>query len=631
MLTLSLSTLRERWPLFVGAVMTVALGVALVQAALLVMAATGRGWVPPGVTEEEALRINEGYVGAATLLGMTVPLAAFLAVFIVGSTFAFTVAQRSRDLALLSVLGANRRQLRRLLLCEALFLGVFGTLVGVVLAFPATLAQSAVLHGFGFLPDGFEAPFGPWVLGASVPIGVGVAVLGVLSASRGAARVQPLDALRDTGSAARVMTPGRWVTGLLCAAATAGFIALTRSGDLLVALGMSLLISMTGSVALSRLSPLLVPLVGRLFVLPGSTLAELARANLRDGVRRSASTAAPLIVLVALVLGIDGSLGSLAKLTGVEQERSVRADLVVDSTGAQSARLAALPGVAVAAPQSLLPVSITALSAESPDDPPRPQTYDQLVFAVDPVTYLETHVAQPRSGDLAALTGPTVAGGSAVWGDRLVGETVTLRHNGQETTLRFVARLPETLALGEEFLVSRDAVPADLLATSPTQTFLRLTPGTDPATVRSAIAAGDLGTVRTVAEWAGAAAKAQQGGNLVIMAVLMGLSGLYAAIAAVNAVVIAGAERRAEFAVLRLSGLTRRQVTTAALIESTVVTVVGLLLGALVAAGALIGVAGGTGGVVAVPWGLFGVLSAGALVVTAVACALTTWKVSSTS
>ncbi|KOV87256.1 hypothetical protein ADL03_07220 [Nocardia sp. NRRL S-836] len=626
---MSLSTLRERWPLFIGALVTVALGVALVQGALLVLAATGTGWVPPGVTEEEAHQIREGYVGAATLLGLAVPLATFLAVFIVGSTFAFTVAQRGRDLALLSVLGANRRQLRRLLLCEALVLGAAGTAIGIVLSFPAVAAQSAVLTAFGFLPDGFEAPFGPWVLWASVPIGVGVAVLGVLSASRRAARVQPLDALRDTGSAARVMTAGRWVTGLLNAAMTVVLILLARSGDLLIALTTSLLISMTGSVALSRLSPLVVPLTGRLFVLPGSTLGELARANLRDGVRRSASTAAPLIVLVALVLGIDGSLGSLALLTGVEQERSVRADLVVDSTGAQAARLASVPGIAVAAPQTLLPVRILVQNLAKADEPPVPETYDKQVFAIDPTTYLRTHVTQPRSGSLERLTGLTIAGGPAVAGERLAGDTVTMRYNDQHTPLQLVARMPETLALGEEFLVSRDAVPADLLTTSPTQTFVQVTPGTDPGTVRAAITSAGLGEVRTVAEWAGAAAKAQQSGNIAIMSVLMGLSGLYAAIAAVNAVVIAGAERRAEFAVLRLSGLTRRQVVTAALIESTAVTVIGLLLGALVAACALIGVAGGTQGVVAVPWGLFGMLSAGALVVTGVACAATTWKVSS--
>ncbi|MFA1545048.1 hypothetical protein [Actinomadura chokoriensis] len=56
------------------------------------------------------------------------------------------------------------------------------------------------------------------------------------------------------------------------------------------------------------------------------------------------------------------------------------------------------------------------------------------------------------------------------------------------------------------------------------------------------------------------------------MAVLMGLSGLYAAVAAVNAVVIAGAERGTESAVARVTGLSRAQVVRMALIESAAVT-----------------------------------------------------------
>lgn len=632
MLTLSFSTFRERWPLFSGAVLTVALGVALVQSALLVMAATGRGWVPPGVTDEQAHQIREGYVGAATLLGMTVPLAAFLAVFIVGSTFAFTVAQRSRDLALLRVLGANRAQLRLLLTAEALLLGVFGTALGILAGIPATQAQSTVLHAFGFLPDGFEAPFGLWVLWASVPVGVGVALLGVLAASRRASRVQPIEALRDTGNAAKVMTLSRWLVGLASLGMTVLLILVARSGDLLIALTTSLLISMTGSVALSRLSPLLVPLAGRSFgfLLRGTTLGELAEANLRDGVRRSASTAAPLIVLVALVLGIDGSLGSLSLLTGVEQERSINASLVVSSTGPQP-RLAAIPGVAVAAPQTLVPVQVTAPVIKDRTKPARPQTYKDRIYAVDPATYRSTHVTKPVRGDLDLLTGMTIAAGTAVSGERFAGDTVNATFGDQSITLRLIAQFPETLALSEQFLISRDALPADLLASSPTETFVQLVPGTDPEAVANAITAAGLGEVRTVAEWAGAAAKAQASGNIAIMAVLMGLSGLYAAIAAINAVVIAGTERRAEFAILRLTGLTRRQIVTAALIESSAVTVIGLLLGAVVAAGALIGVAGGTQGIVDVPWTLFWLVSAGALVITGIACAATTWKAVSRS
>ncbi|GAA1950621.1 hypothetical protein [Amycolatopsis minnesotensis] len=100
MFRLSLSTFRERWPLFIGAVLTVCLGVALVQSSLLILVSAASPDIPAGLPPEVADHLRDGYTGAITLLAMTLGLSAFLAIFIVSSTFAFTVAQRRRDLAL---------------------------------------------------------------------------------------------------------------------------------------------------------------------------------------------------------------------------------------------------------------------------------------------------------------------------------------------------------------------------------------------------------------------------------------------------------------------------------------------------------------------------------------------------
>ena len=56
-----------------------------------------------------------------------------------------------------------------------------------------------------------------------------VAVLGVLVASRRAAKVRPLDALREAGAAARVMTASRWVFGLLFLAGSIAMLILVAS------------------------------------------------------------------------------------------------------------------------------------------------------------------------------------------------------------------------------------------------------------------------------------------------------------------------------------------------------------------------------------------------------------------
>src|SRR5699024_3725858 len=101
---------------------------------------------------------------------------------------------------------------------------------------------------------------------------------------------------------------------------------------------------------------------------------------------------------------------------------------------------------------------------------------------------------------------------------------------------------------------------------------------------------------------------------------IAGMAGLYALLAVINAVVIAAADRRGEFAVARLSGLTRKQVVGMAVLESSIVTAAGVLLGGLAAGGSLIGSSGAlqhvTGfGAIDLPWAGIGRLVAGAFLV----------------
>jgi putative ABC transport system permease protein len=91
----------------------------------------------------------------------------------------------------------------------------------------------------------------------------------------------------------------------------------------------------------------------------------------------------------------------------------------------------------------------------------------------------------------------------------------------------------------------------------------------------------------------------------------------------VNAVVIAAADRREEFATARLIGLTRAQVVRAALWESLAVLAVGVLLGSAAATIAIAGVALGVSdivgtAVVRVPWQLFGATLVTATVIVSV-------------
>jgi putative ABC transport system permease protein len=637
MVRLAVNTFRDRWQLFLGAILSLAVGVALVESSLMVAASAEAVPIPAGTPRLTALQLRTAYGDVASLMALTSMISMFLAVFIVSTTFAFTVAQRRRDLALLRLAGASRGQVRRLLLAEALLLGVCGVTIGLLLGVPAVRAHMWLLSRIHFLPKGFTTTWMPWPAGVAAGCGFGVALLGVLAASRRAARIRPLEVLRDSATAARVMTLPRWIAGLAFLACSTAMVLFAPLAGLVAALVLSLGLAVTGGVALSLLSPLIVPLTGRLFglVLRRGTIGGLAEANLRDGVRRSAATAAPLIVLVALLLGLAGALGSVARATAVQQQQTTVGDLVVETTGADAGRVTSVPGVAWATPEITIPATLE--MRITIDGSPDTEVHQSTILAVDPRTYQRAHPLTPIDGSLDALTGSAIAVTQMTSdGEKLtLGQPVEVDAGTGRQTLRLAAVMPEQLSTNARYLVPLTLLPAALLADAPAQVIVQVTAGTDPATVAQSIRMAGIGAVTTMPAWTRAQASQQQNNNKAALVVLMGLSGLYAVMAVVNAVVMAGADRAREFAILRMTGLSRAQVVRAALAESAAVTSIGLLLGGLVVTAALTAVASAAArtigsAVVTVPWELAATMAGGAFAVTTLTNLLTTLSVTRT-
>jgi putative ABC transport system permease protein len=234
-------------------------------------------------------------------------------------------------------------------------------------------------------------------------------------------------------------------------------------------------------------------------------------------------------------------------------------------------------------------------------------------IGIDPAAYEQTHRLRPRKGSLAQLKGNTIAIGPGMSAEGYkLGSSVKATIASKRLVLKVVAIMPETLDVGDNFYVPRALTP-----TGRTETLIK---GVAPQGLAA----------ESVAEWAEGRGEAQQRGNTGIFAVLMGLAGVYAAVAVVNAIVMAAADRRREFALARMAGLTRRQVICVALLESVTVVVVGVFLGCMVAAAALAGIANGTAStygivVVAIPWRLLGLILGGSLLVVGATAATTAW------
>jgi putative ABC transport system permease protein len=533
---------------------------------------------------------------------MSVMLAMFLSVFIVSTTFGFMTVQRRREFGLLRLVGAQRGFLCFMVVTEAGLLGVVGSVVGLPLGVLATWAQSWLLIRLGMLPSWFEAPWDQGAVWAAMLIGVSTALAGVLAAAWRASRVNALEAIVEGRAAQRVMTGWRWFWGLSAAFCTVVLvIAAQAARDLVAGLMIGLVVMISGSVALSQLSPVVVPLVGRVpaVVVRGNLIADLARSGVLHAVRRSAATAAPLIVLVGLAVGLWGTFGSLAKAVGVEQERLITADVVVDHV--------VVPGPEIVAASAQTTVPITVRRG-------RKTVYSEAV-GIDPAAYQQTHRLRPRKGSLDRLTGQTIAigPGMAAEGYKL-GSTVTVALGNRKVAVKVVAIMPETLDVSENFFVPRSLLPSG----GRTETLVKLIPG---ATMDG----------QSVEAWAEARGDAQQRSNSGLFAALMGLAGIFTAVAVVNAVVMSTADRRREFTLARMAGLTRGQVVTVALVESGTVVVVGVLLGSVVAGAALAGIAAGPYGLaaLAIPWRLLGSIFGAALVVVGLAAGLTAYRATS--
>src|SRR5699024_4916809 len=133
MFRISLSTFRERWQLFVGSILMAVFGVAMVQSSLLILVSAATFDAPAGLSSIERAHVLDSFLLAIPVRGMTLALAVFLTVFLISSTFAFTVAQRKRDWARVRLGGGSRQQVRRLLQGEPTLLGLIATAVGVPL------------------------------------------------------------------------------------------------------------------------------------------------------------------------------------------------------------------------------------------------------------------------------------------------------------------------------------------------------------------------------------------------------------------------------------------------------------------------------------------------------------------
>lgn len=134
-----------------------------------------------------------------TFLGIAVLVAAI----VVTNTFTTVYAGRLREIALLRLLGATSRQVRRTALLDGAVVGLVGAVLGLLAGVLLGLAGIAYLNG---AVPGAGLAFGlpPALVIVPVVGGVGATTAAAFAAARGVSRTSPVDAVRVVASATRV-------------------------------------------------------------------------------------------------------------------------------------------------------------------------------------------------------------------------------------------------------------------------------------------------------------------------------------------------------------------------------------------------------------------------------------------
>ncbi|MFJ8011767.1 ABC transporter permease [Streptomyces sp. NPDC096339] len=259
----------------------------------------------------------------------------FIGSFLIVNTFTMLVTRRTREIAMLRAIGASRRQVARSVLLEAALTGLVSSVAG----FPLGLGIASVLPRLlstaqQTLPDG-PLVIGARPVAAALAVGVGVTVLAAWLPSRRAARVAPVEAMRGAEqppSAARSRLRG-------------------AVGLVLLVLGAGLLVSVTGAKDASvenlqdamvacgvLVAALIVPaplLAGPVIRLTGrltgrfGVVGHLARENALRDPRRTAATAATLMISTALVAGLAVIGNSTGRALDRQAADGLGADYVI--------------------------------------------------------------------------------------------------------------------------------------------------------------------------------------------------------------------------------------------------------------------------------------------------------------
>jgi putative ABC transport system permease protein len=515
-------------------------------------------------------------------------IAVFVGAFVIYNTFSITVAQRTRELALLRTLGATRRQVLASIVTEAVVVGLTAAILGLLAGLLLAQGLQALFKAVGAdLPNTGSVLKARTVIVALV-VGTAVTVIASLAPALRSTRIAPVVALREgLVEQRRGGTRRTIVAGVLLVLGLAGLIGGLAGGELaLMGLGAVVIF-----LSVAMLSPLLVrplaALVGRPLQRVTGITGRLARENTLRNPGRTAVTAAALMIGVALVAFVAifaaGLRGSIDK--SVDGTFPAGNLIVVNQDGftpiseQATPAIRDVPGVATTAAVRFGSAKVQGRSGTTP------------VIGIDTGAAARLYRATWKEGSQTTFRdlgsdGVVVDANSAIGKGRKVGDRLNLTTpTGKHVTyvIRGLLDASDFSLLGGGIIAPNDRLSRDFNVRGDAFVFVDFARGANGAQTRAAID-------RTLAtRFPNAESKtrnefkddqnAQLDPLLILIYVLLALSVLVSVFGIVNTLALSTYERTRELGMMRAIGTSRRQVRSIVRQEAVITSLIGAVLG----------------------------------------------------
>jgi putative ABC transport system permease protein len=518
-------------------------------------------------------------------------IALFVGAFVIYNTFSITVAQRTRELALLRMLGATRRQVLRSVVLEAAVIGLIASVLGLLGGLALVPALRGLLAAIGADLPATDSVIATRTIVVALLVGVVVTVVASVVPARRATRIAPMAALRDGLTAPAKAGRGRLAGACVLCLAGAGVVAYglfggaSGSGAAATLGGGSVAIFLGVALFSPQLVRPLAALIGAPLQLLAGVTGRLARENSTRNPARTAVTAAALMIGVALVAFVSIFAAGLQGSIDRAVDRAFAGDLTVGAKGgfgetpaAVSAALRKVPGVG--------PVSGVRFTEAKVAG----KTKTTSVVGIDPATLTQTYKLKWKDGSdatLAALGSDGILADVGYSKTAKIGDRVRLlTPAGKRVSYVIRGVLDEGSdfgLLGGGLVIPNAHLTQDFDARADAFVFLRYERGADPARTRAAIdraLAVNFPDTRTRDR---EQVKEQQAGQinqlLYLIYALLALSVIVSLFGIVNTLALSIFERTRELGLLRAVGMSRRQVKRIVRLEAVITSLIGALLG----------------------------------------------------